>query len=82
MGNCTTAITFAWLVGPEVAQLGKDATSGRKHLFGCDGGVGMTDDSTQYIARISYGKDSLKMLERPPKFVADEAEQMSLFWRR
>jgi hypothetical protein len=41
----------------------------------------MIDDSTQYIARISYGKDSLKMLERPPKFVADEAEQLSLFWR-
>lgn len=39
----------------------------------------MTDDSTQYIARISYGKDSLKMLEQPPKFVAWEAEQIKLF---
>ncbi len=39
MGNCTTAITFAWLVGSEVAQPDKDATSGRKHLFGCAGGV-------------------------------------------
>ena len=39
----------------------------------------MINDSTQYIARISYGKDSLKMLEKPPKFVAWTGEQES-FW--
>ena len=34
---------------------------------------------SEYIARISYGKDSLKMLEEPPKFVAWTGEQES-FW--
>lgn len=37
----------------------------------------MINDSTQYIARISYGKDSLKMLDKPPKFVGWESEPIS-----
>ncbi len=39
----------------------------------------MINDSTQYIARISYGKDSLKMLEKTPVFVPWVGEQISIF---
>lgn len=31
----------------------------------------------EYIARISYGKDSLKMLDEPPKFVPYVGDQIS-----